>query len=285
MIERILYEPDEKKDWGLEIDNQYKAIFTRNIGLFTEEEQAKIKQSTVAIAGVGGVGGLAAERMIRLGVGRLKITDSGDLEDSNLNRQYAASMLNLGRNKAEVVYENIKDINPHAEVIHSNSGIKSEKDAMLFVSDSDIIIDVMDFGLFRESILLQRAAREKGIHYLFSTAIGFGAITVVFDPDGITLEEYNKLPVDVDVNDPENLYVPMERIVPIIPKYVKNITIVEDVIAGRIPVPTTSIGAGLSAIQAVSEAINVIIDRDFPKAPYFTYFDLVDRQMVVGSII
>jgi molybdopterin/thiamine biosynthesis adenylyltransferase len=244
-----------------------------------------IQKSTVAIAGVGGVGGLAAERLIRLGVGRLKITDTGDLEESNLNRQYAANMLNLGRNKAEVVYEDIKDINPQAEIIHSNNGIKSEEDARLFVSDSDIIIDVMDFGLFRESILLQRAARRKGIHYLFSTAIGFGAITVVFAPEGITLEVYNNLPVDVDVDDPEKLYVPVERIVPVIPKYVQDIKIIEDVIAGRIPVPTTSIGAGLSAIQAASEAINVIIGRDFHKAPHYTYFDLVDRQMVVGTVL
>jgi len=267
------------------MDNKYKAIFTRNVGLFTESEQAMIQKSIVAIAGVGGVGGLAAERLIRLGVGRLKITDPGDIEASNMNRQYAATMLNLDQNKAKVVYENIKDINPQAEIIHSNNGIKSEEDANLFVSDSDIIIDVMDFGLFRESILLQRAARRKGIHYLFSTAIGFGAITVVFDPKGITLEEYNNLPVDVDVDNPEKLYVPMERIVPVIPKYVQDVKIIEDVIAGRIPIPTTSVGAGLSAIQSACEAINVIIGRDFPKAPHYTYFDLVDRQMVVGTVL
>ncbi len=271
--------------WRFVIDSQYQAIFTRNIGLFTESEQAMIQKSTVAVAGVGGVGGLAAERLIRLGVGSLKITDTGDLEASNLNRQYAANMTNLGRNKAEVVYQDIKDINPQAEIIHSDTGIKSEEDARLFVNDSDIIIDVMDFGLFRESILLQREARKKGIHYLFSTAIGFGAITVVFDPKGITLEEYNNLPVDVDVDDPEKLYVPIERIVPVVPKYVQDFKIIEDVIAGKIPVPTTSIGAGLSAIQAASEAINVIIGRDFPKAPYYTYFDLVDRQMVVGTVL
>ena len=267
------------------MNNQYRAIFTRNIGLFTEAEQEKISQSAVGIAGVGGVGGMAAERLIRLGVGRLKITDTGDLEESNLNRQYAANMKNIGRNKAEVVYEDIKDINLQAEIIHSDSGIKSGEDAKRFVGDIDIIIDVMDFGLFRESIQLQRAARRKGIHYLFSTAIGFGAITVVFDPKGITLEEYNNLPVDVDVEDPENLYVPMDRIIPVMPRYIKDVKIVEDVIADRIPVPTTSIGAGLSAIQAASEAINVIIGRDFPKAPHYTYFDLVDRQMVVGSVL
>ena len=77
----------------------------------------------------------------------------------------------------------------------------------------------------------------------------------------------------------------MERIVPVIPKYVQDVQIIEDVIAGRIPVPTTSIGAGLSAIQASTDAINVIVGRDFPKAPHYTYFDLVDRELVVGTVL
>jgi tRNA A37 threonylcarbamoyladenosine dehydratase len=57
--------------------NQYQAIFSRNMGLFWEAEQEALRKSTVAIAGVGGVGGLAAERLIRLGIGGLKITDPG----------------------------------------------------------------------------------------------------------------------------------------------------------------------------------------------------------------
>ncbi len=266
------------------MDNLYRAIFSRNIGLFTESEQDMLRRSTIAIAGVGGVGGLAAERLIRLGVGRLKITDPGDLEESNLNRQFGSSMLNLGQNKAEVVFAQIKDINPHAQIFYSNIGITTENDANLFVNDCDFVIDVMDFGLFRESILLQRAARHRGIHYLFATAIGFGAIAVVFDPQGLTLEEYNNLPLNVDIDDAEKLKVPLERIVPIIPSYAADITVIQEIIAGERYVPTSSIGAGLAAILAASEAINVILRRDIPKAPKYTYFDLVDRQLVVGTV-
>ena len=266
------------------MDNQYKAIFSRNIGLFTESEQDMLRRSTIAIAGVGGVGGLAAERLIRLGVGRLKITDPGDLEESNLNRQFGSSMFNLGQNKAEVVFAQIKDINPQAQIFYSNTGIKSENDANLFVNDCDFVIDGMDFGLFRESILLQRAARHRGIHYLFVAAIGFGAIAVVFDPQGLTLEEYNNLPLNVDIDDPEKLKVPLERIVPIIPSYAPDIAMIQEIIAGERYVPTSSIGAGLATMLAASEAINVILGRDVPKAPKYTYFDLVDRQLVVGTV-
>jgi molybdopterin/thiamine biosynthesis adenylyltransferase len=266
------------------MDNLYRAIFDRNIGLFTESEQETLRRSTIAIAGVGGVGGLAAERLIRLGVGQLKITDPGDLEESNLNRQFGSSMLNLGQNKAEVAYTQIKDINPQAQIFYSDTGIKTENDANLLVKDSDFLIDVMDFGLFRESILLQRAARRRGIHYLFATAIGFGAIAAVFDPEGLTLEEYNNLPVDVDVDDPGKLRVPLERIMPIIPSYVTDFPALQEMVAGKRCVTTSSIGAGLAAILSASEAINVILKRDVPKAPKYTYFDLVDRQLVVGTV-
>jgi tRNA A37 threonylcarbamoyladenosine dehydratase len=75
--------------------NQYQAIFSRNMGLFWEAEQEALRKSTVAIAGVGGVGGLAAERLIRLGIGGLKITDPGDFEESNFNRQFGSSMRSL----------------------------------------------------------------------------------------------------------------------------------------------------------------------------------------------
>lgn len=266
------------------MDEQYRAIFTRNIGLFTESEQDMLRKSSIAIAGVGGIGGLAAERLIRLGVGKLKITDPGDMEASNLNRQFGSSMLNLGQNKAEVAFEQIKDINPQAQILYSTTGIQNEKDANLFVNDCDFLIDVMDFGLFKQSILLQRAARRKGIHYLFSTAIGFGAIAVVFHPKGITLEEYNGLPVDVDVDNPTKLKVSIEKIVPVIPAYAPDISVIQEIIDGKRYVPTSSIGAGLAAILSASEAINVILGKDVPKAPKYTFCDLVDRQLVVGTV-
>ena len=64
-------------------DNQanilYKEIFFRNGGLISETEQDILRRSSVAIAGVGGVGGLLAERLVRIGIGRIKITDPGTL--------------------------------------------------------------------------------------------------------------------------------------------------------------------------------------------------------------
>lgn len=269
------------------MNKQYRAIFSRNIGFFTESEQEQLCKSTVAIAGVGGVGGLLAERLLRLGIGHLKITDPGIYEESNLNRQFGSSICNIGKNKAEVVYTMLQAINPQAQIDWDNKGIMTTDDAYSFTKDCDLVIDEMDFGLYRESISLQRAARDRGIYYAFASAPGFGAMVVVFDPRGPTLEEYNNLPVDLDLNAIEKIELPIEKIAPIIPSYASKIPadVVEEIIAGERPGPTTSIGTGIAAVLTANEAIKVILKRqDIVKVPQYIYIDLMDRQFIVGSV-
>jgi molybdopterin/thiamine biosynthesis adenylyltransferase len=265
------------------MEAQYEASFGRNIGLFSLAEQEKIRNSRVAIAGLGGIGGLAAERLIRLGVGGLRITDPGKFEASNINRQYGATIKNLGQNKAEIVFKQIRDINPLADIEYNKDGIIRGIDLHPFLSNCQVVIDAMDFGMFGESVLLQRAAREMGIYYLFTAALGFGSISVIFSPRGITLEEYDKIPVGIDLSKPSQISIPIDRILPVVPGYVQDRRLITDILAGRVPVPTSSIGAGLAAIQAASEAMNIIIGRDVPEAPNYTYLDLVDRRLVVGT--
>lgn len=242
--------------------------------------------STVAIAGVGGVGGLLAERLIRLGIGHLKITDPGVFEESNLNRQFGSSLCNIGQNKAEVVYTLLRDINPQAQIDWDNKGIVTTDDACSFTKDCDLVIDEMDFGLYRESIHLQRAARDRGIYYAFASAPGFGAMVMMFDPRGLTLEEYNYLPPNVNLNDLEEIDVPLERVAPVIPSYANKFSpdIIEEIISGERPGPTTSIGTGLASVLTANETIKVILKRqDIVKIPQYIYVDLMDRRFIVGS--
>ena len=267
------------------MNNLYKSIFIRNIGLLTELEQDKLWSSAIAVAGVGGIGGLLTERLIRLGVGKIKITDPGSFKKSNLNRQFGSSMLNLGQNKAEVVFTQLKDISPQAQIFYSKGGIKTENDADLFIRDCDVIIDEMDYGLLRESILLQRAARRQGIFYLFATAMGFGALVVIFNPQGLTLEEYNGLPPDIDLNDVEKLRVSLKKIAPVMPTYASAIATddIQKMINGEMPGTTTSIGVGLASILAANEVLNIILKRrEITEAPQYTYIDLLDRKFIIG---
>lgn len=272
------------------MNEQYRAIFCRNLGFFTESEQERLGKSTIAIAGVGGIGGLLAERLMRLGVGGLKMLDPEAFERSNFNRQLCSSMATLGQNKAEAVFMHIKGINPQSRIKWSKAGIRTQEDANLFIEGCDLIVDAMDFGLFSESIFLQRAARQKGIYYMLASAIGFGALVVIFDPKGLTLEEYNKLSPDIDLNNAEQPRVPLDRICPVTPSYAtpnsaEAEAILKEVITKERPAPTSSIGVGLGSIMAAAEAMNILLrKRNIVSAPRYTYIDLMDRQLIVGSV-
>jgi molybdopterin/thiamine biosynthesis adenylyltransferase len=270
------------------VKNFDSEIFSRNIGILTEAEQEKLHQTTVGVAGVGGIGGFLSERLIRMGIGRLKITDPGTYEKSNLNRQFGSSMKRLDRNKAEVVFSELKDINPGAKIEHSVRGINTENDAREFVQGCDLVIDEMDFGLFKQSVGLQRVARKNGKYYFFTSAIGFGAMIVIFSPGGLTLEEFDGLPRDIDLDNPAKVDVPLSRVLPIVPSYVpiEAASALKDVYSGKRAAPTVSVGVGLASVLAANEAINIILQkREIAVAPKFTYIDLMDRQFITRSVI
>ena len=269
------------------MDDLYSEIFSRNIGFLTQSEQNRLKRSTVGIAGVGGVGGLLAERLIRMGTGHLKITDPGDFERSNLNRQFGSSMGVLGRNKAEVISAQFTDINPLATIDWSSRGIKTQSDADIFVKGCDVIVDEMDFGMFKEAVFLQRVARQKGIYYMFASAIGFGALIIIFDPKGMTLEEYNEFDPSSDPENYDGSSIPFERISPVIPSYAASmpLDILDEILASKRHAPTNSIGVGLASLLAAMEVTNILLSkRDIPCAPKYTYIDMLDRQSIVGDL-
>jgi len=128
----------------------------------------------VAIAGVGGVGGLLAERLIRIGIGRIKITDPGTFEKSNFNRQFGLIHEHTRPKQSRSSVPTAKRHQSNAEIIYDKVGISDENSANKFIHDADMIIDEMDFGMFKQSIRLQRAARQQDKYYFFSSAIGYG---------------------------------------------------------------------------------------------------------------
>ncbi len=268
--------------------NLYQESFTRNIGIFTRAEQEKLKNSTIAVAGVGGVGGLLAERLTRLGVGSIKMTDMGTFELSNMNRQYGCSTETIDQYKTEVICKNLLDINPSAKILYNNNGINSYADAIQFVDGADLVIDEMDYGAWKESIYLQRAARKRGVYYVFAGAIGFGALLAIFDPRGMTLEEYNNISSDQDLELVGNLSVSAERVLPVTPSYITkamSFEMLQEILKGQRPVPTCSIGVALASILAASNAVNILLGRkDIMTAPKFIYFDLMDQEWIVGSV-
>ena len=86
--------------------------YRREIALIGEENFAKLRAAHVYVFGIGGVGSFAAEALVRAGVGRLTFVDGDAVAESNLNRQLVALRSTLGKNKARVMAERARDIDP-----------------------------------------------------------------------------------------------------------------------------------------------------------------------------
>ncbi|MGB7595664.1 MAG: HesA/MoeB/ThiF family protein [Erysipelotrichaceae bacterium] len=89
--------------------------YDRNKSSISASDQDLLHTFSIAIIGLGGLGGYIAEELARIGVGKLILIDGDVFDETNLNRQLLASEATLGRSKAEVACERIKLINPLVE--------------------------------------------------------------------------------------------------------------------------------------------------------------------------
>lgn len=167
----------------------YKESFKRNLGLINEDEQDRLRSSRVAIAGLGGVGGIHLVTLARIGVGAFNIADNDTFEAVNFNRQYGASLNTVGRKKTDVMAETARSINPEARIEVFPDGI-NPSNIDEFLDGVDFVIDAIDFFAIDARRLLFKKAREKGIYAATSGPIGFGATLQVFSPAGMAFDEY-----------------------------------------------------------------------------------------------
>jgi tRNA A37 threonylcarbamoyladenosine dehydratase len=138
----------------------FQEAFSRNKGLLTEAEQERLRQSTVAVAGLGGVGGIEAVGLARLGVGHFHLSDPDTFEVANFNRQAGAMMSTVGKQKAEVIMAMIHDINPFAQVKVWNTAL-DETSVGPFLDGADIVVDGIDFfAQKREDFCIMRPVRR-----------------------------------------------------------------------------------------------------------------------------
>lgn len=167
----------------------YEAAFSRNIGWVTEEEQARLRGSCVAIGGMGGVGGIHLLTLARLGVGRFKIAEFDVFEIVNFNRQVGATVSTIGRSKIEVLKEMVLDINPEIEIEQFPHGIQPDNIG-LFLKDVDLYIDGLDFFAFGARRLTFSACETAGIPVITAAPLGLGTATLIFAPGGMSFEDY-----------------------------------------------------------------------------------------------
>ena len=115
---------------------------SRTLKMIGEDGLARLKASKVLIVGIGGVGSYAAEAVARAGTGNITLMDGDSVQPSNLNRQLVALTSTMGRNKAEVMAERIRDIDPDTAVTVLPRFYR--KDDELDLTAFDWIIDAID---------------------------------------------------------------------------------------------------------------------------------------------
>lgn len=129
----------------------------------------KLKNTTVLIVGIGGVGGYALEAVARSGIGKIVIVDKDIVDITNLNRQIITTKNNIGLNKVDVAEQRIKEIS-NAEVIKINKFITKENIEELFKEKIDYIIDACDTIETKKELIRQSIKRNIKIISCMGTA-------------------------------------------------------------------------------------------------------------------
>ncbi|MDD2335360.1 MAG: tRNA threonylcarbamoyladenosine dehydratase, partial [Geobacteraceae bacterium] len=134
--------------------------------LLGTEGVEKLRHATVAVFGLGGVGGYAAEALCRAGVGRLVIVDFDDICLTNINRQIIALDDTVGKPKALVMAERMKRINPAVDVVPCQDFYSAENSDFLLSEKYDYVLDAIDH--ITSKLHLIRSCYECGLPIISS---------------------------------------------------------------------------------------------------------------------
>jgi len=119
-------------------------MFEREAYLLGEEKVNMLHQKHVAVFGIGGVGGHAAEALVRAGIGHLSIIDGDIVEDTNRNRQLVATKKTVGRVKTEVLKERLLEVWPECQIDTYPIFLKEETLESFPFENFDYVLDCID---------------------------------------------------------------------------------------------------------------------------------------------
>ncbi len=252
----------------------YQEAFSRNIGLLSPKEQARLRTYTIAIAGMGGVGGIHLISLVRQGFEKFKIADFDSFELKNFNRQYGSRLDTIDRSKAEVMREEVLKINPQCTVEIFPEGV-TVQNIDSFLEGVDLAVDGIDAFAVDDRRLLINAALKKHIPAISAGPIGFGTAFLIFMPGGPNYDQYFCVTDGMSYQDKLISFV-----VGLVPQflqrtYMRGTNLKEK--RGPSSVGAVNLCAGVVTIYA----LKILLQKGSVRAvPYYHQFDVMRERYV-----
>jgi len=252
-----------------------ESAFTRTIGWVTRDELAALATKTVAIAGLGGVGGAHLMTLARLGVGGFRIADPDVFELANLNRQIGAGISSLGEQKTSVLAARAREVNPELRLQVIHAAIDEDNvDALL--EGADLFIDGLDLFAMSARRLVFGRCRERGIDAITAGPLGMSVAQMVFRPTGPSFEDYFRL----EGHGPEEQL--LRFVVGLAPAALQRFYVADesalDLAARR--APSTPMGCALAAGVAGTTALSLLLGRgQILTAPWSIQYDAYSQRL------
>lgn len=255
--------------------------FSRNLGLVQPDEQRHLQRSVVAIAGLGGVGGVHLTTLARLGIGGFHIADFDTFEIQNFNRQAGATVSSLGRSKVEVMASQLLDINPTVRLKCFNEGVHPGNIGE-FLKGVDVVVDGLDFFAVEARELLFEEAERRGIPLVTAGPIGMSTAWLVFRPGSMSWKDYFAFHLARERSDKFLLFAlgltPRATQMSYMDRRYVNLEEQRG--------PSLSLAVQLCAGVAATEVVKLILGRGkVLAAPYFHQFDAYKGKLVLGKLV
>lgn len=234
------------------MNNKNNPKYRRNYGFFSDAEQQKITESAVSIAGVGGDGFQLGEKLARMGISKFKVADPEVFEEENINRVSGAKHSTLGKNKAEVFEQVIRDIQPEAEISIYPEGVNQDN-VEDFIKGSDLVIDESELTRLELGTMIARESRVQDKPVLLVMNIGFAAIATSFRRDrSKTFEQLMGIPAGAPIDEVSQMSVDFSRCLPYLPRYGDFNTL--EAISKGAPLPSIAQGVDVASALGSTEA-------------------------------
>jgi len=270
----------------------YDTFVTRNSGYVAADTQAKVRNTTLLIAGCG-IGSSVAVCAARFGFEKFVLVDGDVVDAHNLNRQFY-DFADIGKPKVEALKDKILRINPEAQVEALHAYLDADNTDGI-VQKADIVFDTVDFLDLSAILSLHMSAKQHNVDILTALSIGFGA-GVLYFPARSDLSLIDIVAPDIESASGGGDEAPsyanvfasiIKRIArhldaQVVEQIGKALTIMED---GK-PCPASQVAVGSFTIAAMAVSImhDLLAGNSVPSAPHMIIHSFKNHETKLVDI-